>query len=398
VDKVYLFNTLGNAAITYASPAVSVSFYRYANALSDKEKIPDSEISASSSGNMTTYVISGLQDGRGYLVEENGGTSAPVWIIDYSLHQPVLNSIEAIENEDKCENLKLFINKSDELAFYGVSGNKRDIPRKYTISYTDQEWDEGNQVFRNKTVELKEREIGTEIIIDAPLVNTQFKLRGDQFAEHFNAAKEIVSQPYTAIAVEPHIVAEKEERDVPNEIKTEEGGSIVGSAPVVINFYGYSNEPVTAYYTWFIYNKKDSENPVARYTDKDIRYTFGQSGDFIVKLEVADRNSVCVDTVSVLVKVTESDLDVPNYFTPDDTPGVNDEFRVAYKSLVKFKCTIFNRWGTKLYQWTDPAKGWDGKYKGKYVNTGVYFYVIEAEGSDGIKYKEGGDINILRKR
>ena len=34
----------------------------------------------------------------------------------------------------------------------------------------------------------------------------------------------------------------------------------------------------------------------------------------------------------------------------------------------------------------------------KYVQPGVYFYVIEAEGSDGIKYKEKGDINILRPK
>lgn len=201
------------------------------------------------------------------------------------------------------------------------------------------------------------------------------------------------------VTCEAHIVAEKELRDAPNEMKVEENGSIVGSAPVIVSFYGSSDSPATIYYTWFIYNKKDLQNPITRYTDKDIyRYSFDQTGDFLVVLETASLNSTCVDTTSVSVKVTESDLDVPNYFTPDGTPGVNDEFRVAYKSLVKFKCTIFNRWGTKLYQWTDPAKGWDGKYNGKYVNTGVYFYVIEAEGSDGVKYKKGGDINILRKR
>jgi gliding motility-associated-like protein len=206
-------------------------------------------------------------------------------------------------------------------------------------------------------------------------------------------------QAQTTVTCEAHIVAEKEERDAPNEIKAEETGSIVGSAPVIVNLYGSSESSATIYYTWFIYNKKDLQNPIARYTDKNIyRYSFDQTGDFLVVLETADLNSTCVDTTSVSVKVTESYLDAPNYFSPDDTPGVNDEFRVAYKSLIKFKCTIFNRWGTKLYQWTDPAKGWDGKHNGKYVNTGVYFYVIEAEGSDGVKYKKGGDINILRKR
>ena len=42
------------------------------------------------------------------------------------------------------------------------------------------------------------------------------------------------------------------------------------------------------------------------------------------------------------------------------------------------------------------SKGWDGKYKGKYVKPGVYYYVIEAKGADGKEYKKKGDINILR--
>ena len=77
---------------------------------------------------------------------------------------------------------------------------------------------------------------------------------------------------------------------------------------------------------------------------------------------------------------------------------MNDEFRVVYKSLVKFSCWIFNSWGQVLYHWTDPAKGWDGKKGGKYVSPGVYYYVIEAEGSDGIIYKKKGDINIFRPK
>jgi gliding motility-associated-like protein len=77
---------------------------------------------------------------------------------------------------------------------------------------------------------------------------------------------------------------------------------------------------------------------------------------------------------------------------------VNDEFRVAYKSLVSFQAWIFNRWGVELFHWTDPAKGWDGKKGGQYVPPGVYFYVIEARGSDGRQYKEKGSINIIRPK
>ena len=40
----------------------------------------------------------------------------------------------------------------------------------------------------------------------------------------------------------------------------------------------------------------------------------------------------------------------------------------------------------------------NGKKNGKYVSPGAYFYLIEAEGSDGIVYKKKGDINILRPK
>ena len=44
---------------------------------------------------------------------------------------------------------------------------------------------------------------------------------------------------------------------------------------------------------------------------------------------------------------------------------------------------------------TSPSQGWDGKYKGKLVPAGAYFYVIKAIGADGKKYELSGDINII---
>ncbi len=137
---------------------------------------------------------------------------------------------------------------------------------------------------------------------------------------------------------------------------------------------------------------------MVRFTGEEVDYTFNQSGTFIIKLEVSDQSTTCSTEDEVQIDISESYLMIPNTFSPGTTPGINDEFRVAYKSLVKFKAWIFNRWGLQMYYWTDPAQGWDGKKGGKYVQPGVYFYVIEAEGSDGIKYKKKGDINILRPK
>lgn len=52
--------------------------------------------------------------------------------------------------------------------------------------------------------------------------------------------------------------------------------------------------------------------------------------------------------------------------------------------------------GTRAIPLDKPSFGLGREKGGKYVAPGVYFYVIEAEGSDGKKYKKKGDINILK--
>jgi len=39
---------------------------------------------------------------------------------------------------------------------------------------------------------------------------------------------------------------------------------------------------------------------------------------------------------------------------------------------------IYNRWGQQIFESHNINKGWDGKYKGKLVELGVYTYRIEA--------------------
>lgn len=301
VEKIYLLNTLSDATVSYKSSAVSVNFYRYKESLDNKELIPDSEVFYDG----TTYIVSKLRDGYGYLVEENGSSKAAIWIIDYSLHLPQLTSIEAIEDEDKCEYLKLYVTKSDELSFFTNGGAKKQIPRKYTISYKNKEWSEETRTFDLKDVVLPEREIGTEVLIDAPLMDTEFTLQGDQFAKHFGLLQEVSSVIYSSVAVEAHMYAEQERREAGNELGNE-SGELGGSAPATINFYGYGNEPQVGYYTWFIYNRNDLENPIARYTEQDISYTFKEWGDYRVSLEVAEQSSICVDSVSVDFSISES--------------------------------------------------------------------------------------------
>ena len=130
-----------------------------------------------------------------------------------------------------------------------------------------------------------------------------------------------------------------------------------------------------------------------------MRYTFEDYGTYYVKLEVYRdyaNGTRCSMRDSVEVSVSESFLGVPNVFTPNGD-GKNDEFRVAFRSLRSFHCWVYNSWGKLVYEWSDPAKGWDGRVNGrKNAPTGTYFYIIKAEGTDGVKHNCKGDINIIR--
>jgi len=131
IEEVYLFNTFAGATIKYSSSSISVRFYKYKQSFGDKTQIPDSDISITSINGNSTYTVSNLEDGYGYFAEDNNIAKSAVWIIDYNQHKSILRSIEARENDDKCQFLKLLVGKTeDKLFFYTTNGSRREIPRK----------------------------------------------------------------------------------------------------------------------------------------------------------------------------------------------------------------------------------------------------------------------------
>ena len=99
------------------------------------------------------------------------------------------------------------------------------------------------------------------------------------------------------------------------------------------------------------------------------------------------------------VVVTDSFLEMPNAFSPNGD-SVNDTYHAkrTYKNIVDFHAYIFNRWGQKLYEWTDINGEWDGTFKGNPVKDGVYFVLVKARGGDGREYTIRRDVNLLRKK
>lgn len=84
----------------------------------------------------------------------------------------------------------------------------------------------------------------------------------------------------------------------------------------------------------------------------------------------------CEATGVVTVKVFR-DLLMPNAFTPNGN-GTNDLFRIPPGFTVSIHYfTIYNRWGQKVFETKDAAKGWDGKANGVLAEAGAFNWMIE---------------------
>ncbi len=189
------------------------------------------------------------------------------------------------------------------------------------------------------------------------------------------------------------------------------GDSYEGEAPVTVRFYANADE-VEGYSltcTWEFFKEGESEPYLVRH-DADVEIELRESGTITVMPNITytylENSEIYwpfnADVYQPFrIVLAESDIKVPNAFSPNGD-GINDYFNVFdVKSIVEFNGAIFNRWGQKLYSWGIDEMGregcgWDGTYNGNPVQDGVYYVVVKAKGADGIDYEIYRDVNLLR--
>lgn len=178
-------------------------------------------------------------------------------------------------------------------------------------------------------------------------------------------------------------------------------GNFTAEAPLHVRFVANASAlDAGASLEWhFEHTGPNGTTSLTRYGD-ETEYDFTESGKTVVTLRVVVDDDV-VESADIIVTISESVLNMPNAFSPNND-GVNDFYQAksSSKSIVSFRAFIFNRWGQKLYEWTnwrDETKGWDGKFHGKPVKDGVYFVLVNARGADGRKYEIRRDITLLRR-
>lgn len=101
----------------------------------------------------------------------------------------------------------------------------------------------------------------------------------------------------------------------------------------------------------------------------------------------------CVKYATVQVIVLNQ-INIPTSFSPNGD-GVNDNWNIG--NILNYpgsKISVYNRYGTPMYQNTSNLAAWDGTHKGNMVPVGVYYYVIELKDKYNSVYN--GSITVLR--
>lgn len=387
VDAVVLLEMVdASDQLVYEFTDSTLSEWHYHTASSDS-------LIASSVITDTITSLDSLQQGL-YELRTGAGTSYYYSVIDYSEYQAMLDSVWVDDSGDSCNTVRLY-----------ASLLRQDIPVYDKLNDTTQLLQEPETQYLWSTVEDGDE---SPKRIDAPLEDIDYACipYSDNFFSSYEGAvlytdpDTVYADPYTAIAVTMGNFEATIPDDDGNSNQTVTSTTTEGSAPLGVT---YSVEPegandFTAWWLWNVDNTRPTA-PTYRYQDQ-ITHTFMKYAENGYRVMVVVGNDFCQVADSMDVKVTESNLEVPNVLVLGF--GATGKFKVAYQSInpSTFKAAIYDRKGRLIYKWHDPTGGWDGRspVTGAYVSPGAYYYSIQAEGTDGEKYELMGDVNVIREK
>ncbi len=371
-DPIFLFDNLQNVALRYESESAESNYTFEWSSYNVDTKQWDYPFLIQN-GNSATLIVNEQGGYRLKIIKDSDQDDELLhcWVFE----PKITNTSIDIEFQD-CFSLHLLaeIDTVPLIYYHPETGSPDYVDYKISFNWT-----------ADTEIELAQGQLSK---MEAPIENTIFKvdvlseiLKHNYFAE----------LNYTAMAVKAGYKAEIIKDEVDNE-EHSAGETVVsaGSAPIEIRFNDESKGNVTSWEWRFGRgNLSSDQNPF---------HVFTSLGTDTVNLKVYNRDSGCYHQMEnpMLVTIMESMVEAPNTFTPNGD-GINDEFKVVFRSLQQFSMVIYNRWGKKVFQSSDPAKGWDGKVEGSIGAPGVYFYFIEARGYlPEEKHKLSGPLHLIR--
>ncbi len=339
----------------------------------DWYRLPDT-ISPVASGVDYLYA----EHGEGYMIKL-GELREVFWVFDYDSLRADITAVDAIFS---CTDTELQLEGTiPQMQYTNLQGKRCTYPRQCRVSYMDAMWSSESEAWVDSLAQ-QETDFKQTMVVGASPVATDFTI-SDPLAALLELTEDSLrSQLYSPMALKANplaiVTTRGKEGDPSNEVERPIDPSelIRRSAPLIVTFR--ANALNADYYQWNIYRGSDR---ILQRNEAQHQYTFNEPGNYRAVVGISNSHDCQLDSVEFLISVSESMLTVPNVFTPNGD-GMNDEFRVVYRSIKEFHCWVYNRWGHKVYEWTDPAKGWDGTIGGKPAAEGAYYYVIRALGTD----------------
>lgn len=116
-------------------------------------------------------------------------------------------------------------------------------------------------------------------------------------------------------------------------------------------------------------------------------------------VEGMDNNS-CIGKACTTIEVNltrNHDFSLPNAFTPNGD-GINDSFCLKGWDVcnAEFKIQIYDRWGEKVFESSDPNFCWNGVFKGQLLSSDVFVCSVSAKYKDETEVNKKGNITLIR--
>ncbi|MGB0425066.1 MAG: gliding motility-associated C-terminal domain-containing protein, partial [Flavobacteriales bacterium] len=146
----------------------------------------------------------------------------------------------------------------------------------------------------------------------------------------------------------------------------------------ISGLWDFGNEEIAAY--------DSANNPSISYD---------APGEYNISLYI-ENEGACADSASISICIEDpAKLFVPDIFSPNGD-GLNDLLFVRGRGLAELNFQIFDRWGDQIFTSNNVDFGWDGRFRGSKMPTGVYVYMLRAKLSDGTILEQNGDITLVR--
>ncbi len=422
MDSVFVVKSTDAAELIFNSEDAAVFVWYAYDAEGNKEELYREE-----NPKMETSLPLLRKPSSGYILEADGTVTKSIWVFNYYDFEPVIQHVEPyLSLDDSCSYIQLNLGKVEipmEYESYGYVGLPFEVEQQFSITYDSTYFNAENNKYETETIEYVIPNKSVDITVPSPLTDTKYTLFGNQFSIAFNDTVKAESDSVEAFAVDTHVfgrvrvreyATNEKDRGEPKdfgETTVENLLRLEGSAPLNFEALTYSSQ-AAFHYEWCVSEDKSFNSCIVKSRDKDFRYTFNKMGTFYVQFQVSNDAIVkeyagidfgCTQIrefqVDVMESLGDSLIQIPNVFTPNGD-GKNDQFKVVYRSITDFHGRIYSLWGRKVYEWTDPAEGWDGTINNKPAADSAYMYIIEATGylENGSKKKitRKGTVSIIR--